>query len=497
MATNNTRQAAWVAIGSFCSFLVGIVSPMILSRYFDKADYGTYKQVMYVYNTLLAVFTLGLPKAYAYFLPKFPIQKSKDIINKITRIFFILGVVFSLFLFLCSAPIAHFLKNPDLELALKIFSPTPLLLLPTMGLDGIYAAFKKTQYTAIYTVITRILTIVCIILPVVWTKGNYIHAIIGFDVASLITCIVALYMKSWPVKDVDHEPSGLRYKEIFDFALPLLYASMWGIIIASANQCFISRYYGVEVFAEFSNGFMEIPFAGMILGGVSAVLLPAFSGIDKGQGLEKDAFDLWRSCMRKSAMLIFPILIYCVFCARLVMTCAYSSRYDSSTIYFQIKNLSGLAHIIPFAPLILAIGKTKAYARVHMVIAIMIVLLEYITVHIFDTAIAIAVVSELCQLAKVIIMMWVVARYAKMTILQLLPKKDLFIVLLLSVIAGLGSWLSVHFIEGNKFVLLGISFVVFVAIYYILCWEFKLSYKPILSSLLEKKKLSHLLRFIP
>ena len=67
--TSNSRQAAWVAIGSFFSFIVGIVSPMILSRYFDKGDYGTYKQVMYVYNTLLTIFTLGLPKAYAYFLP--------------------------------------------------------------------------------------------------------------------------------------------------------------------------------------------------------------------------------------------------------------------------------------------------------------------------------------------------------------------------------------------------------------------------------------------
>lgn len=65
--TSNTKQAAWIAIGSFFSFIVGIVSPMILSRYFGKGDYGTYKQVMYVYNTLLTIFTLGLPKAYAYF----------------------------------------------------------------------------------------------------------------------------------------------------------------------------------------------------------------------------------------------------------------------------------------------------------------------------------------------------------------------------------------------------------------------------------------------
>ena len=146
--TSNSRQAAWVALGSFFSFIVGIVSPMILSRFFDKADYGTYKQVMYVYNTLLTIFTLGLPKAYAYFLPKYATEYSRDIISKVTKIFFILGAVFTLFLLCFAGPIAKVMNNPDLKTALVVFSPTPLLLLPTMGLDAIYASFRKTKYLA-------------------------------------------------------------------------------------------------------------------------------------------------------------------------------------------------------------------------------------------------------------------------------------------------------------------------------------------------------------
>ena len=42
--TNNTKQAAWVAIGSLFSFAVRIISPMNLSRFFDKGYYGIYKQ---------------------------------------------------------------------------------------------------------------------------------------------------------------------------------------------------------------------------------------------------------------------------------------------------------------------------------------------------------------------------------------------------------------------------------------------------------------------
>lgn len=496
--TSNTKQAAWVAIGTFFSFIVGIVSPMILSRYFDKGDYGTYKQVMYVYNTLLSVFTLGLPKAYAYFLPKYDLKYSKDIISKVTKIFFILGAVFSLFLFCCAGPIAKVMNNPDLKLALIAFSPTPFFLLPTMGLDAIYASFKKTKYLAYYTIATRILTIVCIVLPVIIFSGNYIHAIIGFDVASLITFFIALYLKTWPIKEVEHQSCNLSYKEIFGFALPLLYASLWGIVISSANQFFISRYFGNEVFAEFSNGFMELPFVGMILGSISTVLLPVFSGMDKGNGMGKDTINVWNSALLKSAKLIFPMLIFSAFFAETIMTCLYGNLYSQSAIYFVIKNISGLFVIIPFYPIILAIGKTKAYANIHMIIAFVIVFAEYIVCKTCNSAVYVAITSEICQILKIWLMMRLIANYANKRIVDLIPPKPMGILLLISVLACFPPFLILQFVEINKWIALFVCLGVFLICYYMLCWIFKVTYKDIVFALYKKNRYANALaKIIP
>ena len=95
---SNTVQAVWLGLGSFVSFSFGIISAAILSRYLSKADYGTYKQVLYVYNTLLVVFSLGLPRAYSYFLARVPIEAGYSIVRKINLMFLIIGIVFSLFL---------------------------------------------------------------------------------------------------------------------------------------------------------------------------------------------------------------------------------------------------------------------------------------------------------------------------------------------------------------------------------------------------------------
>lgn len=496
--TSNSVQAAWVAIGSFFSFIVGIVSPMILSRFFDKGDYGTYKQVMYVYNTLLTVFTLGLPKAYAYFLPKYAVEYSRNIISKVTKIFFILGAVFSLFLLCCAGTIANVMKNPDLKMALIAFSPTPFLLLPTMGLDAIYASFRKTKYLAYYAIVTKILTIICIVLPVILFSGNYIHAIIGFDIASLITFFLALYLKSWPVRNVGHKKSKLTYREIFRFSLPLLYASLLGMIIASSSQFFISRYYGNETFAEFSNGFMELPFVGMVLGSISAVLLPVFSKMDDGNGMSNEILNTWNSALLKSAKLIFPMLIFSVFFAEPIMTCMYGHLYADSSGYFIIKNISGVVHIIPFYPIILAMGKTDIYAKTHMIIAFIIVIMEFIACQTFNSAIFVAIASELCQLLKVILLMKVVADYAHKKIAELILPKSLGQIILVSTLASLPPFFMLNFVDINKWIALFICLGFYMIDYYVLCLVFKVSYRDIIGGFIRKdSKLSAIVKFIP
>ena len=362
MSTNNTKQAFWVALGSLFSFGFAIVSSMILSRFFDKGDYGTYKQVMYVYNTLLTVFTLGLPKAFSYYLPRVDISQANNLIKKITNIFFILGGIFSIFLFVCAGPIANFMNNEDLKEAIKIFSPVPLMMLPTMGLEGILSTFRKNKFMTLYTVVTRLFMLVCVATPVVFFNGGYIEAIWGFVISSFISFVLALYLKYMPVRGKGKEKCEITYNQIFKFSLPLLYASLWGILISSADQFFISRYFGNEVFAEFSNGSMELPFVGMIVGACATVLSPIFSRMSNEQvDPQKEILPIWKSVFEKSAKLIYPLVIYSIVFADIIMIILYGEQYECSATYFRIKSIIDFFRVIIYGPLIINIGKVNSF----------------------------------------------------------------------------------------------------------------------------------------
>ena len=486
--TNNTKQAAWVAVGSLCSFGFTIVSSMILSRYFNKADYGTYKQVMYVYSTLLTIFTLGLPRAFSYFLPRVDLSQSKSLIRKITNLFFLLGGIFSLLLFVFAPQIAAFLKNPDLVKALKVFAIVPFLLLPTMGLDGILATFKQTKFLAFYNILTNVFKLLCVALPVmIWDLG-YVEALWGFVAASFVTFLLALYLKFYPVRKQANEKCSISYKEIFKFSIPLLTASLWGILINSADQFFISRYFGNEVFADFSNGSMELPFVGMITGACATVLSPIFSRMSHEKvDPKKEIYPLWMSVFEKTAKLIYPIVIYCMVFADVAMAVLYGQKYVTSDNYFRIKLIANFFTLIVYGPLIINIGKVKYYSRVHMVTAIVVVALEFISVKTIHSPYAISWISVLCHVGKIFAMLFMVTKFFGVKFHQLFPLKLIGQILIPSAVLLLVErWLLMDLCHLNNLIVLIVSLVVYGGLFYGYSIFMKMDYLGLIKPLIKK-----------
>lgn len=493
---SNTKQAFWIGLGSMMSFLVGVISSIFLSRILSKSDYGTYRQVMFVYNTLLAVFSLGLPKAYSYFLPRFEMKYAKDIISKITFLFFILGTVFSLILLLGSDVIASILGNPELSIAIKMFSPTPFFLLPTLGIEGIYATYKKAHIVALYIAFTRSITVIATVLPVVFFKGTFIHALIGFDIASFISFLFVLFLKELPVRGYMHVRSPLTYKDIISFSLPLMYASIWGLVLSSAPQFFISRYFGNDIFAEFSNGFIESPITSMVVASIATVLLPRFSEKGQSEGMNDDVLTLWRNALIKSAKIIFPVLIFSSFFSNLMMECLYGEAYRSSGTYFLIKNISGLFYIVPFAPILLSVGKSKQYANVHMVMAFLCVVLNFACVRLFDSPVIIAIVSETVQIFKVIVLLLVISSFSRRSFTELIPR-DVMRILYVSLMAVFVPFVLSLICIVDCFVLFPASLTIFVVIYLALSRCFHISYKDVFYGIVPGLKYTIVDKIIP
>jgi len=291
--------------------------------------------------------------------------EQKTLVNSLTKIFICIGAIFSISLFTLSGWIADVLENPDLESGLKIFSIFPLFTLPAMGVEGIYTAIKETKTIAVYALITKILSLVFIVSPVIIFKSSYIGAVIGWGIANFIIFLLAMYMKSKPYVRINKEFVPNMYKLIFDYSLPLIGAFAAGFAINCADQFFISRYYGTDTFADFSNGNLSIPFAMMIASSVKSILLPALSKAQANDDLPS-TIPLYCNAVIKSVKLILPIITFAIAFGGFIMTFLYSPKYSTSTPFFQFHALRDIIGAIPYLSVLLAFGFSRFYMQIHI-----------------------------------------------------------------------------------------------------------------------------------
>lgn len=490
MSTNNTKQAAWIAAGSLFSFGFSLVSSMILSRYFEKGDYGTYKQVLYVYQTMLTVFTLGLPKAFSYFLPRIPLSQAKSLIRKITNLFFLLGGFFSLFLFVGAGVIADMMNNPDLALALRIFAIVPFLMLPTMGLEGILATYRKTKFMAFYTVVTRVIMLLCVALPVVLFHVGYIGSIIGFVLASLASFLLALYLKYMPVRHQGNDECNVSFRDIFNFSLPLLLASLWGMLIHSVDQFFISRYFGTETFAEFSNGAIQIPFISMIISSSAAVLTPLLSGKIENLDCERNVIQgLWSSTLTKAMMLIYPMIIFFMLDADLIMKTLYGKSYETSGGYFFLKTIVNIAKVVPFYPFMVAFGAIKVYSRSLMLTFLLMALLEYVSIFLIPNPLVLTAIHSLCLIGQcVFFIIFIAHSLLHVSALSLIPWINMFKIVSIGITCILLVLVIDRFLLSSIHDVLRICIhiIIYGITYLAISHMFKLNYVTIIKPLIKK-----------
>ena len=377
--TSNFNQAVWLGIGQLCTFAIAFLTAPIMARYFDKVEYATYKQILYVYTSLQSLFTMGLPSVFAYFIPRINEQEQKYFINRLTMYFLIIGAVFSISLYFSADLLARLMNNPELALGLKIFSPFPLFTLPAMGVEGIYNALRKAKYLAFYHVFTKILMFLCIILPVIIWHTGYKEAIMGWGAASFITFLVAMYMKNSPYRGIKAETIPNVDKKIFNYSLPLTGAFIAGFFCNSADQFFVSRYYGTQVFADFINGCFSIPIVGMVAGSVKGVLLPLFSKADEENAIG-NAISSYVNAVKNSATIIAPMLLFCLVFSSDVVIALFGEKYAASSSYLRIFILRDFVSIFPYFAILMAFGFSKLYMNMHTIGAVAIWALDFVII---------------------------------------------------------------------------------------------------------------------
>ena len=92
----------------------------------------------------------------------------------------------------------------------------------------------------------------------------------------------------------------------------------------------------------------------------------------------------------------------------------------------------------------------------------------------------------------------IVQKNTNLSFVELIPMKELLKISIVTLLASYIVKLATSIIELNSlFVMLGLVAGMFVVLYYILCWLFKIEYKDIFVSYISPQKYNWLIKLIP
>ncbi|HQN71867.1 MAG TPA: oligosaccharide flippase family protein [bacterium] len=458
-----------LSIGKFAHGLITVAIAMIFSRILSKVDLSTYRQTLLAYNFFTPILTLGIPATIFYFLPQEKKRERGVILDNIT-ILFILGIIFTIFLFFGGTELlAARFNNPNLLKTLKWLIFYPLYTFPALGLTFVLIVYNKTKLVAVYEILSNLVMAVLILSAVVLT-ASYEHPLIIKIAFPLFTLPVLLYLVFTTVKKGFDFPRIKEMKKAVEYGVPFGLSSIIAALSLQLDKVIVSSMCNPEEFAVYSNGAMEVPVVGIITGSIATVIISDM----RRHCAENDyasALRIFRKSASVSAMVLLPVMCFLLVFSEGFIEFMFSSKYIESIIPFRVYLFTLPIRIAHYGSAFLALGLKKEVlwktAGNFIFNAVMSVILVY---YIGSIGAAISTVLSL-YLWSVPVNLKILSRSFKTSPWQVLPFREIFHIFSVSLVAVFFT-LPVKFINLSNVLQFFVGGVLFVIVYSAMAYRF-------------------------
>ena len=196
MKVKNTlfSGALWLGIGTFIAKLLGAVYRIPLTNKLGGLGLGLYQMVFPVYALLLDFSGAGLPSALSRIIA---MQENKDevakrfLINSI-KLFFVLGILASIFMAIFSTNIARLQGNEGAKTAYLFLSPAVMIVSIISCFRGYFQAYLDMRPTAVSQIIEQFVKLIFGLIFINIFMPNIPLSVAGATLAITISEVFAL-----------------------------------------------------------------------------------------------------------------------------------------------------------------------------------------------------------------------------------------------------------------------------------------------------------------
>tara|TARA_R110000868_G_scaffold64629_11_gene194153 strand:+ start:609 stop:2057 length:1449 start_codon:yes stop_codon:yes gene_type:complete len=364
------KKITVLTFGKGLNILVNLLFLPYMARVLSYEDYGSYGQVILIAAFIGAFLSFGLSQIIYVYLSKENNPKEVLFSNLFTLL--VMGALGSILMFVLSSYTASWFNNPQLSFLVKVFSISLLFQLPFQSIISYLIFIGKVKRTVSITVSTNVLKVVLVIASI-QLYNSVALALTAIVITYVFQLLFAyLSIKTALIFSIDYKKCLNQLKDGFPLGLTALFGS--GILYLDGLM--VSKMEGVQAYAIYRNGAIEVPFIATLYASIAAIILPEVSKLYH-KGALSQIVALKKKVIMNTMALIYPILIFLLFNSQDLIVLYLGDKYESSAIIFLLFNLTLLVRINNYADILIAANLGRLILRYYSIAFLINALLNY------------------------------------------------------------------------------------------------------------------------
>jgi O-antigen/teichoic acid export membrane protein len=371
-------KARPLVLARLCTAVLTTAIPLVLARRMELAEYGTYKQLFLLVQTLSYILPFGFPQSLYFFAPR----------AEHRRPFFMHSLLFTSVAGVIAAAamwwglggvLKGYFSNPALgeyQLPVALYV---LFLMSSKPLEMSLTSQGKTRSASIAYVISDTLRAATMVVPVLLGFGlkGVMFAVAGFAALRCLASWLVLYKASTgPFWDRQLFLRQLTY------ALPYGLAMALAIPQQYAHQFVVSGLMVPAVFAIYAVGCFQLPIVDLLYTPTSEVLMVRLGEMDK-EARGEEGVTAFRQAVVELSRLFFPLSAFLVAVAPDFIVALFGQKFLPAAPVFQVGQFAVLLAALPVEGVLRARHETRHLLLSYGVKALVTVPLVYFGVRWF------------------------------------------------------------------------------------------------------------------
>jgi O-antigen/teichoic acid export membrane protein len=346
------ERAAWLTRANLLAFGLSFLTPLVIVRVFDQAEFGTYKQLFQILTTFMTALYLQVPMSAYYFMRREP-DKRPQVAMNIILFYLAIGLLTALVLAAYPGWITYIFHNPALDKHTPLLGVALTVCLMATNIEIFPLAVGDVRTASRFIVLAQISKSLIIICAAVMF-GSLRAVLWGTIIQGVIQCAFMLGYIHYRIGSLKVRPDQLfdwsLLKKQISNSLPQGDGGMAQSLGADLHNYFVSHYFSAASFAIYANGCFQPPLVSLMQGSFNDTLAQEAPRLE-ASGNYKGIIQSWMNAIRRLSLVILPACALMFVVRRELIVTLFTEAYAESAEIFSIYLIVTLTQMTLISPI--------------------------------------------------------------------------------------------------------------------------------------------------